>query len=165
MGLGLHIVKTLVAAHAGSVRAENRGGGGCRFVVDLPTGRGTAAFERPVVVVVGRGSKPVEALLQMLEELGLHALRLDVGAGLHGVCALTSPELVLCEEAVFDGSVREFAQSLAGEDGLPVLVRLITGELEDPNGNLVLTMPVLESEVRELLREAALRRAARGGRR
>ena len=37
-GLGLSIVKHLVELHGGSVRAENRQGGGARLVVTLPAG-------------------------------------------------------------------------------------------------------------------------------
>ncbi|MDR1574126.1 MAG: HAMP domain-containing protein [Clostridiales Family XIII bacterium] len=35
-GIGLAIVKSVVAAHGGSVTAENRADGGCRFTVKLP---------------------------------------------------------------------------------------------------------------------------------
>lgn len=35
-GLGLSIVQSIVEAHRGSVRAENREGGGARFIIELP---------------------------------------------------------------------------------------------------------------------------------
>jgi signal transduction histidine kinase len=44
-GLGLSIVQRLVEAHGGFVRAENREGGGARFVVRLPFGGGQRPAE------------------------------------------------------------------------------------------------------------------------
>ncbi len=42
-GLGLTVVRHLVEAHGGQVRAENREDGGCRMVVTLPAAGGAAA--------------------------------------------------------------------------------------------------------------------------
>ena len=35
-GLGLSIAAWIASAHQGEIRVENRGEGGCRFVVSLP---------------------------------------------------------------------------------------------------------------------------------
>jgi two-component system sensor histidine kinase KdpD len=41
-GLGLAIARAVVRAHGGSIHAENREGGGARFVIELPLGRDSA---------------------------------------------------------------------------------------------------------------------------
>jgi two-component system sensor histidine kinase KdpD len=39
VGLGLAICRAIVEAHLGSIRAENRSGGGACFLFTLPVGR------------------------------------------------------------------------------------------------------------------------------
>jgi two-component system sensor histidine kinase KdpD len=38
VGLGLTICRAIVQAHQGSIRGENRAGGGARFTLSLPRG-------------------------------------------------------------------------------------------------------------------------------
>jgi len=45
VGLGLAICRAIVVAHGGAIRAENRGGGGARFVFTLPAGSPPPAIE------------------------------------------------------------------------------------------------------------------------
>jgi signal transduction histidine kinase len=44
-GIGLAVVRELVAAHRGACWVEEAPGGGARFVVELPGGRRTASVE------------------------------------------------------------------------------------------------------------------------
>jgi signal transduction histidine kinase len=46
-GLGLSVVQHIVAQHAGTIRAENKPGGGARFVIWLPEKQGMHEIENP----------------------------------------------------------------------------------------------------------------------
>jgi PAS domain S-box-containing protein len=45
LGLGLYIAKQVIEQHEGSIRAENRSGGGARIVIELPLVKSTQAKE------------------------------------------------------------------------------------------------------------------------
>lgn len=174
-GLGLTIVKNLVTLHRGSVRAENRADGGSRFVVELPVDRAAPELQAPVVVLLARASAQTETLARTLRSIGAYVLRADVGERAGAVCALTGADVLLFEDAAAGAATSAFVSERAADGAaLPVVARLCDdaeiagGVVPAPDvGHLSFTplvrslvAPVLDSELRELLREAALRRAA-----
>jgi len=165
-GLGLNIVRNLVALHGGTVRAENLPGGGCRFCVDLPRRSEDLRLTRPTAIVLARFSPETEALLEMLNELEVNALWIDSSSRLRSVCALTGADLVLYEDSIAEPDSREFLCPSGGggaDQALPVLLVWGAAESFAEPGQRSLASPVLHAELREILREVALRRASRKG--
>lgn len=157
-GLGLNIVRNILTLHGGKVHAQNRSGGGCRFRVELPERRGDAMLSRLVVVILARWSAETEELIGRLEELGAQPLWIDTAGRLASVCTLTDADVVLYEDAIADPSAREFL-ARERDGGRRLTVRL--SELGDTYPSLeeqTLSSPILDSELREVLREAAVRR-------
>ncbi|MBI2392376.1 MAG: HD domain-containing protein [Deltaproteobacteria bacterium] len=176
-GLGLTIVKNLVSLHGGSVRAENRGDGGSRFVVELPVDRAAPELNTPVVVLLARASAQTEAVARTLGGIGAYVLRADVSERAGAVCALTGADVLLFEDAAAGAATSAFVSERSADGAaLPVVARLCddsvlaggvdaAAEISDVSfaGSVrSLVAPVLDSELRELLREAALRRNALG---
>ncbi len=165
-GLGLYIVRNLVTLHRGAVRAENRSGGGCRFVVELPMQHDAPELAAPIVVLFARRSAEAEALSRSLRGVGAFVIQADVGERARRVCALTGADVLLYEDAAADAATIAFAAESARDSGaLPVVARI--GEPTTHRGGFTdvrrLVSPVLDSELRELLREATLRRPRRRG--
>ncbi len=162
-GLGLHIVRTLVTLHRGSVRAENRKSGGCRFVVELPVDRAAPELARPVVVLLARPSHQRETLMQMLRDLGAHVMCAETGERVRALCALTGADVLLYDEPACDSATLAFASGRCATSELPVVARVCepANDVSGPPSGCTLIAPVLESELRELLREASLRRGTR----
>ena len=55
-GIGLSVVRSLVEQHGGSVRVEDAGGGGARFVAELPLAAEPAPAREPAATAQGAGA-------------------------------------------------------------------------------------------------------------
>jgi PAS domain S-box-containing protein len=125
LGLGLALVRYLVEAHSGSVRAESAGvGGGATFVVMLPLGAEAAATHRaadgfPAAELTGARVLVVEDDADTRDFLG-YALR---SAGVKPALAATAAEaLDLLTAETFDLVVSDL--SMPGADGYALIRRL-----------------------------------------
>jgi PAS domain S-box-containing protein len=125
LGLGLAVVRYLVEAHSGSVRAESAGvGGGATFVVMLPLGAEAAASDRaaeasPAAELAGARVLVVEDDADTRDFLG-YALR---SAGVKPALAATVAEaLDLLTAETFDLVVSDL--SMPGADGYALIRRL-----------------------------------------
>ena len=67
MGLGLSIVKTIIANHGGIIRAFNNKEHGAKFIIRLPT-TGIAMAHKPIILCVDDQREVLSAVLRDLEQ-------------------------------------------------------------------------------------------------
>jgi two-component system sensor histidine kinase KdpD len=79
VGLGLAICRAILEAHGGSIRAENRAGGGARFLLELPSGQapGPEPEEAATTEAPGNGQE----LAHNEAHAPVHADRQEVSSG------------------------------------------------------------------------------------
>jgi PAS domain S-box-containing protein len=150
-GLGLSIVRNLVTMHGGSVRATNLPGGGCRFSVELPVERAHPLLEQPLALVRA-SSRCAADVVEQLSAAGAAVFLVDSPFELAWLGAVAPADLIFLEEAVLDAqdhAVARKARSLKG--GLPIIVCLVEDLAGCSGADRVLSTPLLDSELRELL--------------
>ena len=155
-GLGLSIVRSLVELHRGRVWAENRPGGGCRFVVELPTAHDDPSLGQPAVVVLAGQTAEALELIEQLGAAGAVVRRVETLPELRRLQRVLEPQLVVVARAHLEPEVIAHLET-AGGRRRPTQV--ILEDEHAPGGpallDLVLAPPVLPDEIRALLRRAA----------
>ncbi|HET9596264.1 MAG TPA: ATP-binding protein [Anaeromyxobacteraceae bacterium] len=123
LGLGLALVKGLVEAHGGSVRARSEGAGrGSEFVVTLPLStRGAVVVEHPAPSPTASGrtilviEDNVDAGQSLADVLELHGYRVRLARDARSGIALARevrPDVVLCDIGLPDLDGYEVARTL-----------------------------------------------------
>jgi PAS domain S-box-containing protein len=128
LGLGLSIVRSIVDAHGGTIRAESRGKGlGSTFTIELPLPKERPASTPPQAAARGTTKKRLKGarllvveddartratLTKVLEHAGATVRDADSGAQAMKVIGRFKPDLVVCDIA------------MPGEDGCSLLRRI-----------------------------------------
>ena len=135
--------------------AENRAGGGCRFVVELPSHHDDPMLRRPVVLVVSSLTAEAMEVTEHLLAAGAVVRRIESLPELRRLLRVLQPPLVLVARAQLDAEVIGCLELPAGAVR-PTLVVLDDDRGGSGGGLLdnVLTPPVLPDEVRALVRRA-----------
>ena len=154
-GLGLSIVREIVGLHGGSVRAENRPGGGCCFVVDLPSLR---LQDRPLRALIVDPAASVSGMLEdVLRLRAVDALVVeDADMGRRAI-RLERPHLVFVAGEGAGQAAMRLGQVAGSLGYAPVLVA-VCAEGQRLSGEVIrLDEPVLDVEVLEIVEAVRLR--------
>jgi CheY-like chemotaxis protein len=142
LGLGLALVKGLVALHGGEVDAASGGAGrGTDFVVKLPlvsghrgaaAQRGDVATERPTVphrrvLVVDDNKDAAETLAQLVEMLGHEADVAYDGPSAVAKARVHAPDVILCDIGLPGIDGYEVARQLRDGGGADVRLVAVSG--------------------------------------
>jgi PAS domain S-box-containing protein len=152
-GLGLSIVRSLVELHRGRVWAENRPGGGCRFVVELPMDRDDPRLGQPVVVMLAGQTAEALEVLEQLAAAGAVVRRVDTLPELRRLQRVLEPQMVVVARAHLDADVIAHLETTGAR---PRPTQVLLDDEHGPGGPALLDVhlapPVLPDEIRALLR-------------
>jgi two-component sensor histidine kinase len=158
IGLGLAIAKTVVEMHGGTIHAENRPEGGCRFVVEIPSRRRAASVSELAVLVVDPLAAISDSIVPILRRKEVEVLTARSPAEVRRSYGLEKPDVVFIHCSGLSTELLDLIRQLDQDDG-PLLVD-VDGMPDESrcagcrNRCRRLVLPVLDVEVLGVLGSA-----------
>jgi hypothetical protein len=121
VGLGLAIAKTVVEMHGGSIHAENRPDGGCRFVVEIPARRRAASVSELAVLIIDPLAAISDSIVPVLRRKEVEVLTARSPGEVRRSYGLEKPDVVFIHCAGLSTELLELIRELDQEGG-PLLV-------------------------------------------
>ncbi len=162
-GLGLTIARSVMELHGGTLHAENREGGGCRFVATLGRRTAVTGSRRTLALLVDPEGTFADVVGPELAARDAWTLTLRRADAAPVLLRDARADLVLLQEESLGPTLLTCATALAADEGnapLVLDVRAHPGAEGSPQvASRSVSLPLLDVEVGELLREVRVARA------
>lgn len=157
-GLGLHIVKSYVDLHKGTVWVENRPEGGCRFVVRLPMVHTVQSGQDLAALIIDPAQQIFHTFEKPFRSEGVSCYIARTPEDADQIVQYEAPQIVIFDPDALDDAWHPLLGRLrsAHKQESPFLVH-VQKEMQSSSDNdcdFSMVTPVIDLEIFDMLREA-----------